>query len=1256
MKTVGITYRSSKPLYSGMNMTAFQLMEIYTCLEQRVTMIDIDNEDDYVPPFFSLSQISKVEWTQSFRTKGLDYLIDVDATMTHQDRERIASQSIVFLRSFLQFTELEKSAYIEAEYVPRDLEGVSEVWCWDIMNPEDTIPSIELLFPCRVRRMPFAWSNMVIKYVQEHNNHDSQYVSDMIWTVHVSEKNQGNQSTSVLPMVAAKELFQKKVIHAQYMIHGMDHIKDNRFLKENVLVNIESDKLPLQMVPSTSYSNWLSVPNQVLFSHIRFQPIRLATLNAIWLGIPLIHNSPVLRDAHPLLKELYYTGNDIHEISDVFGRFVSNPVTLWYNAIPELRTWLEDIYSWKRHMNIWQETIGEQTSLPTTTIEKQVTVNELVIAFSDMWPGFNVEHNYIMDAMRHEFPSVAIKGIQYSSDIHTTIHLLIFGPYGEVWKSAKPSIPRVYFSAENWTQPDDSSIRCYLTPSRTEDARHIRLATWAMFIDWFSNATTLPSDTITDNPIRLPLHFAMNTHSQEWSTRPNWCAFVVSNPVCEFRNQTFHAMNTYKPVTSGGALYNNIGGQLSLKYPGGGCGDISKHHFFVNHKYTISFENSQASGYVTEKLLHAKMAGCVPLYWGDQEAHLDFVPESFINLSAVKDPHLVVEVMKKLEANPAMCAKMAATPLLNEEKKQQALRSMSKMCQRLMELIHENVKPVEIDRIPDVSPLVTMNGPTDIKHTYVVNLDSRPDRWESLLKAEPWIETNAERISAVNGKHLQLTQVIYELFEHNQFNWKKSVMGCSLSHIKLWSKIAGSDTLDLSDKIMILEDDVRFMPNWRQEWEKAVKCIPEDADLLYIGGVLPPNKPALPHILDSVNSSWARIRPNRLFTPIDLPVFHFCTYSYVITPRGAQKLIVGIMESKQKAAVAIDHILGSPAYQLNTYVATPLLTVCFQEDDPAYIQSNFNQSDPNHVFDSDIRNQTDVFTESDLLSFRMMKPSMTIYYRQDTDHPFDLYERSWLEFVTQKSIVCKPYCMGDQPPEDNAWYVVQRPYSEMWSQLFHTWNKQNISFRVLHLSDEFTTDTIDFYSLSMCKAVIRNYPRADISSLSHIVTIPLGYHHKPDQDIQPKTWEERTLLWTFHGTDWFDRGQQLTKLESYVPNSCRLLPSWNHPDMTGPHDYIRLLQNSKFCPVLKGNNDETFRLYEALEAGCLPITFITNHNYLSWVNEHLHLEDLYPWNKPEEALKNEALLGEYTRTAVQIRWSQWKAQIQSQCQVLVNGL
>jgi GR25 family glycosyltransferase involved in LPS biosynthesis len=1259
MRSIGITYHSSKPLYSGINATAFVLMEIYQGLGCHVIMADIANEGNSEWK----SAFHAVQWSNAYQTRDLDLLIDVDGTLASKDRAKMATRSVVFLRSFLQFTELEMSTYMESPYVPRDLEGVAEIWCWDQMNPVETLASVELLFPCPIRRMPYSWTSAVIRYLDDRRDlrHSSTYTKDLAWTIHVAERNKNNQSTSVLPMVAVRELHLKRAIDAQYLIHDMDHLKDNRFLKENVLINIESDKLPLQMVGPANYLKWLEMPNQLLLSHVRFQPIRFAVLNAIWLGIPVVHNSPVLRDAHPLLQSLYYTGNSIQEMAQVIRTFSSSPET-WYASLSTLRLWMEHAYSWKRENAIgsWKDTLAlvadaDKKSVTFAEPLQEVKIieapstevtAEIVVAFSDMWPGFHSDRNYLLDALRHEYPSRSIQGVSYDPAMASTYRLLLFGPFGQTWKSAPASLPRVYFSAENWEHPDDPSIACYLTPSRQEDDRHLRVATWATFIDWFSGSTELPGDSM-DNPIRLPLHFAMNPHPVEWKSRREFCAFVVSNPVCEFRNRSFEAVHAYKKVNSGGGLYNNIGGQLSLKYPGGGCGDLSKHHFFVAHQYTLSFENSQAPGYVTEKLLHAKMAGCVPLYWGDAEAHRDFVPESFINVSAVKDPAMIVHLIKKLEANPDMCAKMAATPLLNEEKKQAALKAMSAVSRKLMSLMES----ATASPVPDTP----MEG---IVSTYVINLDHRADRWNTLLEVEPWIKTHGERASAVYGKAIQMTPIIYDLFEHNNYNWKKSVIGCALSHIKLWSKIAASEVLQPNDKVLILEDDVRFSPAWREQWAKAVQCIPEDADLLYLGGVLPPNKPALAHVLQPVNDCWATIRPNKLFSHVELPLFHFCAYSYILTPLGAQKLVVGLMESREKAAIAIDHVLGHPMYGLRTYVIQPLMTHCFQENDPIYVNSDFNKIERQDSFDSDIWNNTEFFTEEELAPFRTAvsttvpsSDTMEVYYRADPEKPFDLYERKWLECVFGRTLECKPYVMGENPPADNAWFIVQRPYSEEWSKLFYLWNEKGVSFRVLHLSDEFTSDDITFYTLPRCKAVVRNYIRADVPRMGHIVTIPLGYHHSSKEP--PKAWKDRSLLWSFHGTDWFQRGEQLSKFSHLVPNSCRLLPSWNHSTMTSEQDYLRLLNESKFCPILKGNHNETFRLYETLEAGALPVTTITDPRYLSWVEENLGLEKWYSWNKALDVLSNESAVDESIRLAVQTKWAEWKARIQAQCQALL---
>jgi len=187
----------------------------------------------------------------------------------------------------------------------------------------------------------------------------------------------------------------------------------------------------------------------------------------------------------------------------------------------------------------------------------------------------------------------------------------------------------------------------------------------------------------------------------------------------------------------------------------------------------------------------------------------------------------------------------------------------------------------------------------------------------------------------------------------------------------------------------------------------------------------------------------------------------------------------------------------------------------------------------------------------------------------------------------------------------------------------------------------------------MCKTVIRNYPRYDRVWPSHVHVIPLGYHVRATHGTPIKSWNERELAWSFHGTDWFDRSTQLGVFTKFVPYSCHLQPNWNHPTATKEKPYVSLLGNSKYCPILKGQHSETFRLYEALEAGTLPITTMTDKAYLKWVEDNLHLSQWYDWTNPEMML-GELMGSETIRAAVYQQWRDWKARIRVICGAVIQ--
>jgi hypothetical protein len=87
---------------------------------------------------------------------------------------------------------------------------------------------------------------------------------------------------------------------------------------------------------------------------------------------------------------------------------------------------------------------------------------------------------------------------------------------------------------------------------------------------------------------------------------------------------------------------------------------------------------------------------------------------------------------------------------------------------------------------------------------------------------------------------------------------------------------------------------------------------------------------------------------------------------------------------------------------------------------------------------------------------------------------------------------------------------------------------------------------------------------------------------------------------------------------------------------------------------MAGNNTETFRLYEALEAGTLPVTTIKDKEYLDWIEKEMGLSALYHWNDPMKVF-TENLGSDNIQQEVRRRWSEWKKIIQAAIRPLTVG-
>jgi hypothetical protein len=145
---------------------------------------------------------------------------------------------------------------------------------------------------------------------------------------------------------------------------------------------------------------------------------------------------------------------------------------------------------------------------------------------------------------------------------------------------------------------------------------------------------------------------------------------------------------------------------------------------------------------------------------------------------------------------------------------------------------------------------------------------------------------------------------------------------------------------------------------------------------------------------------------------------------------------------------------------------------------------------------------------------------------------------------------------------------------------------------IIHLSDEWFRAPVSFYQDA--SFVFRNYYRPGVVGKHNCHYFPLGYRAGFASKLVVKDIRDRAHTWAFAGAlksnrmTMFDNARQ-------IPGGKHHLTAGAFDPTEGPqplpiNEYSQLLGDAVFalCPI--GNESpDCFRLYEALEAGCIPI-------------------------------------------------------------------
>ena len=191
----------------------------------------------------------------------------------------------------------------------------------------------------------------------------------------------------------------------------------------------------------------------------------------------------------------------------------------------------------------------------------------------------------------------------------------------------------------------------------------------------------------------------------------------------------------------------------------------------------------------------------------------------------------------------------------------------------------------------------------------VINLKRREDRKNNVIEIFKNANiSNYEFIEAIDGNSLEITNELIDLFKGNDFGNRKGVIGCALTHYKLWKELIESG----DEYYFIMEDDFTLSSDFNN---KLMSTNYSKYEVLFYGY----------HMFSNVRENMELVNQ---FIIERLPMSQYVggTFSYSINRTGAKKMIEYI--EKNGIRHGIDYLFKIIP-ELECYESKP--QICFSE-------------------------------------------------------------------------------------------------------------------------------------------------------------------------------------------------------------------------------------------------------------------------------------------------------------------------------------
>ena len=265
------------------------------------------------------------------------------------------------------------------------------------------------------------------------------------------------------------------------------------------------------------------------------------------------------------------------------------------------------------------------------------------LKFVGFYPRFDPNNNLFIDILQKHF---GIELVDIAPDFVICSH------FGSPFELNQYDCPRIFYSGENYS-PDFTCHDYALTYNDIAYGDRFFRMPYFLADEYCRKAF------LSEGEPRC-----VASRQELLAQKIRFCDFLFSHESAGgMREALLHTLERYKRVDCAGILYNNMPGGETVPYDPSGEGKLA---FIRGSKFSIAAESCELESFVTEKLVHAWLAGTVPIYFGAPDIGKWFNPAAFIDAHNYATLDELLAEVKRLDQDEDAWYQMVCQPLFRE--------------------------------------------------------------------------------------------------------------------------------------------------------------------------------------------------------------------------------------------------------------------------------------------------------------------------------------------------------------------------------------------------------------------------------------------------------------------------------------------------------------------------------------------------------------------------------------------------------------